>query len=371
MINRLTIKDKRFLLFFTPLFFMKLLNVSGQNKVFIVFSVMSFLFLAINIRNEKFSTRQFHNLMVLLLFSALLSVTCGKIGIFFSALMVLAMKRVDMDKIYTSLLKIGLVTLAIACYLNLDGRETTRYINGEWETMVKRDNILYVSYAAIVSLYLLVNRTSVSIKQIIGISIASYLMFLYSGSRTGLISIVILVFFLLILRINSLKERKLIELGCILTPTFCMIFSLFTAWGYGRYGFLYMLDMMQQGRIGLNNYYFNHYDFTLFGQHIVETANQNAVMYLNLDCAYMDMLLGEGLIFSIFWCVASAAVIKYFYRRNRIVEVAIMMMYAVYGIAETFLPNCFLNMSLFLYGEYFYYGLCPSRIYKKFETHQN
>lgn len=325
---------------------------------------MAFLLLAINIRKGKYSTRQFHNLIALLMFSALLAVTCGKTGIFFSALMVVAMKQVDMDKIYMSLLKIGIVALAFACYINLEGLETTRYINGDWETMTKRSNILYVSYAAIVSLYLLVNRKSVSIKQIVGISITSYLMFLYSGSRTGFLSTAILIFFLLILRIELFRKRKIVEISCILTPAICMIFSLFTAWGYGRYGFLYTFDMMQQGRIYMNNYYLKHYDFTLFGQQIVEHTNDNAIMFLNLDCAYMDMLLGEGLIFYIFWCVASAAVIRYFYRRNRIVEVAIMMMYAVYGIAETFLPNCFLNMSLFLYGEYFYYGLYPSRIYQ-------
>ena len=48
------------------------------------------------------------------------------------------------------------------------------------------------------------------------------------------------------------------------------------------------------------------------------------------------------------------ALIKYMYNNNRMVEVAILVMYAIYGISETFLLNCFLNMSLFLYGEYLY-----------------
>ena len=36
------------------------------------------------------------------------------------------------------------------------------------------------------------------------------------------------------------------------------------------------------------------------------------------------------------------------------VEVSIVVVYAFYGGSETLLPNCFMNISLFLYGEYIY-----------------
>ena len=45
-------------------------------------------------------------------------------------------------------------------------------------------------------------------------------------------------------------------------------------------------------------------------------------------------------------------VIKSMYEQKRMIVVSILLMYAVYGITETFLPNCFLNMSFFIYGQY-------------------
>ena len=52
-----------------------------------------------------------------------------------------------------------------------------------------------------------------------------------------------------------------------------------------------------------------------------------------------------------------------------------MIMYAVYGISETFLPNGFLNTSMFLYAEYFYYfteGTIKSKKGKlKYENEDN
>lgn len=59
-------------------------------------------------------------------------------------------------------------------------------------------------------------------------------------------------------------------------------------------------------------------------------------------------------LFFVLWVFVNKAVIKYMYDNNRMIEVAILIMYSVYGICETFLPNCFLNISWFLYGEYLY-----------------
>lgn len=339
---------------------MKLLNVSGSNVVFVGFSVFSFVLLALNIRDEKYSTKSFHALIALLFFTALLVVTCGKTGLFFSALMIVAMKDVNTEKIYKVLLLIGIIAFIIACFMSKGG-EATRYINGEWASLTKYSNLLFVSYAAVVALYLLTKRNVIRLKHVIGIAIASYAMFLYGGSRTGFLSLTVLVVFLFILRMRLVRNNNLVYWGCILAPTICMLFCLFTAWGYGKYEFLDTLDMMQQGRVSLNSYYFTHYDLTLFGQHLIEQTTNSNKEFLNLDSAYVDMIMGEGLVFSVFWCIVSGAVIRWFYRRKCFVEVAIMMMYTAYGIAETFLPNCFLNMSLFLYGEYFYNGLYPKQ----------
>lgn len=68
---------------------------------------------------------------------------------------------------------------------------------------------------------------------------------------------------------------------------------------YDEYSFLKILDMMLQGRIAQNNAYLDRYDIKLFGQHIYEGAENGD--FWNLDCAYLDMLICEGLIFAVIY----------------------------------------------------------------------
>ena len=113
---------------------------------------------------------------------------------------------------------------------------------------------------------------------------------------------------------------------------------------------LYVVNSMLQGRLELGRRYLNTYSIKLFGQHIFEDFSPDN--FWCLDCAYLDMLLCYGAIFSLIWIVLTKNVLNWLYRENRYIEVATVVAYSVYGISETFLPNGFLNVSIFLYAEY-------------------
>jgi hypothetical protein len=127
--------------------------------------------------------------------------------------------------------------------------------------------------------------------------------------------------------------------------------------------YIQVLDLMLQGRISQQYAYWNRYDITFWGQHIYEGTGTGE--FWNLDNAYMDMIIQEGILFTFLWTISTMIVISYFYKRHRITEVAILVMYVVYGISETFLPNCFLNISLFLYGEVLYDKLDDKSVVQK------
>ena len=352
--KKLTRREFAFLAFFLPLFSLKLLNIASSSWLLAVVAAGSFGLFVCYMQQERYTRSQMRFFAVLLVYSAVLIFTCGKQGAFFSIFMILAMKGIDMDrKVYKICFVVGAIVLLLACYQSRNAQETTRYmINGEWEGIVKRSNILYVSFTAVVSLFLLKNRNTLTKIHIIGIAIAGILMFRYVGSRSGLIIMVLLIVMLIAFRSPRTRQSRLIRYACVASPLMCMAFSIFSGVYYGQYEFLNIIDMALQGRIFQNAQYMNHYDISIFGQHIYEGTDKG--YFWNLDNAYMDMLICEGLIFAVLWVVITGQVINYMYRKKRMVEVAIIVMYAAYGISETFLPNCFLNVSLFLYGEAFY-----------------
>lgn len=356
---RASLNEVGFLIFFLPLFAIKLLNITAESVLLRAMGVICFGCFVIFVLHKKYSKNLFLLLASLLVYTAILVFTCEKQGAFFSVVMIILMKGVNADrKIYRICLIVGLIFLFAVCILNRHGWETSRFINGEWRSIIKRGNIGYISYTAVVCLYLFIKRNSLKFRHIVCIFIISYLMYLYMGSRTGFISVLILLFIITILRHGHIKKWKLARWSCILSPVICFGISWFTAAKYGSSPILIYLDKLVQGRILWGNYYLNRYSVKLFGQPIYESYGSD---FCVLDCAYLDMLICEGAIFLVLWILVNTTVIKYMYDNDRMTEVAILVMYAFYGICETFLPNCFLNMSWFLYGEYLYARINQTR----------
>lgn len=350
----LTKYEKAFLIFFVPLFGLKMMDITAENILLKLVGVACFCSFSLFVYKQKYPPKFFGLFNVLLLYSGILVLTSGKQAAFFSVLMMMLMYKVDMNrKIYKYLFNLGLLFLFIFIVIDsVHVPETTmRYLNGEWIEMTKRNNLLFVSFTAVVSLYLLVHRDNLSNMLILKVFVLSILMFGYVGSRTGLLIMIILVVMLFLLQKKWVYSNKLVRFFCITSPLCCMLFCIYTALAYEENEFLIVIDMLFQGRIYQNNLFMNRYAMMPFGQHIVEGADTGGE-FLNLDCAYMDFLICEGVIFAILWTLITILVIRYFYDQRRLVEVSILVTYAFYGITETFLPNCFLNISLFLYGEY-------------------
>ena len=349
--------EKVFLIYFFPLFGLKLLDITSESFILMMVGFICFLFSLNHIYNSQYGKKVFNIFTILLLYSAILVITSGKQAIFFTVLMLILMFRVNMNRIvYKYLFVYGAIFLLffmLYSYLKGSAEITTRYVNGNWVEMIKRNNLLFVSYMAILCLFLLVHRKNICGLHLMSITILNYIMFVFVGSRTGLIVSLFLSFLLVSFKYNNVRKNFFVKWLCVLSPLYCMLFCIYTGVFYNKHSWLLILDMILQGRICQNSLFMHRYMILPFGQRIVEGSDVGGA-FLNLDCAYIDFLLCEGLIFSIMWIIVSILVIKYFYDRSRMVEVSIIVIYAFYGVTETFLPNCFLNVSLFLYGEWLY-----------------
>lgn len=347
----------RFYIFYIPIFFLKLLNITPSNKWFVLISILCFLFVIFSFYKEKMEKRKVIILTVLAFYSGLLVLTCGKKGPFFAAIIILALYGIENKRnIYKVLFWIGIIAVLVSCYLERNGAYGMRYINGEWASIYKRSNILYISFIAVICLYLFLQKNnSIRIRQIVILGIIGFAMFKYSGSRTGAVIMTLLLFLLFSFRFRLVQNNKIVKHLCILSPLLMLIVSCILVVGYGKHPIFTIVDNLIQGRLRLGCIYFDRYDISILGQHLYQSSSTTD--FLNLDCAYYYMLLGYGLIYTILWIVSSCKLIKYLYMQKRYTEVSIMVMYSVYGLSETFLPNGFLNMSIFLYAEYLYYIL--------------
>lgn len=350
--TRISYRELRFLVYFLPIFALKLMNITAENKELILVSIVCFSVQIVGFIYEKMPKRSVILLVVAVMFTATLVITCGKQGAFFSVIMILGLYKVNPSRIvYKICLWIGIFFVSVSAYIERNGSESMRYVSGRWTSVYKRSNILFISFFAVLCLYLYLQKEKkVSVLKLSIIWIIGYGMYRYSGSRTGLLVLNVLIIMLFLLRNKKISNSRSVQFLCVNSPIIGFLLSYLMAFFYGKNQFLYVVNNMLQGRLELGHRYLNTYSIKLFGQHIFE--NFSSDNFWCLDCAYLDMLLCYGAIFTLIWVILTKNVLKWLYRENRYIEVATIVAYSMYGISETFLPNGFLNVSIFLYAEY-------------------
>lgn len=350
---RLSTGEKNFLLFFIPLFILKILDFSAESLVLKATSVILILITGISLFIRGFTRREVGVYIPILIFCLVITIFSGKAGIFTTAFFFALLKNIPSYKnIYKISLIVGVITLVILVSTFGQVQTTSRYINGEWSDITKRNNIYFVGYTALVSLYLLLHSKNIKWKHIASLLVVDVIMYQLIGSRTGFIANIFLLLFIVIFKFKIVIRQKVVLWLCYSVPILCLAFSLYSTITYDTDIRMQTLDMYLQGRINLQNIYWNKYPLTILGQKIYEGTQGG--WFMNLDNAYMDMVIHEGILFTIAWMYFTLKMIHYYYKNGRMVEVAVILMYATYGIGETFLPNCFLNISLFLYAKYLY-----------------
>ena len=245
---------------------------------------------------------------------------------------------------------IGIIGILICLYLTKNTRTAIRYIDGAWVSMTKRSNIAFISFFSVMNLYLITYKDTKN-KTLIVLALLSYLIYKYTGCRTGIVCAIVLIGLLFMLRSNRIAKMKIVKIGLISSPALCMLISIVMVYAFDSgEKWAILLNHMLQGRLKQGSMFMSVYEPKLFGQELIENfSNSN---FFVLDSAYLDMLLCYGILFSVIWVVMSTLVINWLYKKQDYIGVAVIVSFAIFGISETFLSNCFLNSSLFLYGEY-------------------
>ena len=343
-------RDAFFLTFFTPLFFTKLLMFDVSSYILKAVAVSCFLIFIIQITVDKEYRKR--ELVVWIIFGSFLSllvITCGKEGALFSLIAIVSMRKTNRIKNRYILFHVGIIGVIFCLYMARDSHEVLRYM-GIWTRIVKRSNTAFISFFAVENLYLMsFGKNSIGI--IILLSIVSFTIYRYTGCRTGIVCVAILLFLMFLYQYNWFKRNRFIKLLVYLTPVTCFALSIFMVLSYDKGNEIAILiNDLLQGRLRQGSLFMAAYRPKLFGQKLAE--NFSSLNFFVLDSSYLDMYLCYGLLFTVLWLSLSTKVIMWLYSKENYIGISIVVSYAFFGISETFLPNCFLNPSILFYGDY-------------------
>lgn len=362
--NNITFRKSIFyyFVFFNLLALAKGIGLDSTDITFIFISILSVIFLVIHILYVKFTIKQITYIALFILLGAIITLFSKKTTIFISIIAIIFAKDIPYERLFKSVFIVRSIAFIFMIVLGVSGiiDSSNSFRIGDNGEVIKRyslgfvhPNITYLNFYIIILLFIYIYYKRINIVHCSWIFLLSLILFKLTDSRTGLLSVLLSLLIVWILKSNLVK-KKIVKKLIVLTPLFCNVFSILTAYYYSpNNNVIEGLNNILTGRIGLANRFLNNYKITLFGQKIVEGSNLNGA-YLRIDNGYISLLLAYGIIISLIYIVLQTIILRKFISEKRYKEILLILSFAIYGITEVYIYNIFVNISLIFLSEILY-----------------
>lgn len=362
--NYITIQELAYLLSFLILFGARAIGLYEGQFLYNVALVLGLLTWGIKILMTENTLLEYLMISFLILLTLIVYRNTGEKGLLLYFTMMLGMKNVSVKRVFkcgTCILMFSYTILVITSLLGFRSEFMYLQARGSMGVVFRHalgyphPNTLHTTYVVLIALILyLVGRQSwkkLFLISTILFSISCYI-YLYSGSRTGLLTtgIYLAVNFLFQVRkeISSLEKRMLY----LLYPL-CLIFSIIGP--ITIKGNLYeIINKILNNRWNLSVYYLLNEPVTLLGTHFKETAGIHEM----IDSSFLYSFLQLG--------IAAFCIITFLYmssihmciKNDMNTELALIVSFCIMGISDPFLFNlsyknlCFLFIGKMIYDHW-------------------
>jgi hypothetical protein len=311
------------------------------NPIVLCFILISMISGKISLKNKIYLFLGF----VLIILSVIQNTFANKTAIVFNFLFVIALYKKNFRFIlmvlfytYASMLvlfyclsKTNLIENTIM-YRVTDVEMFERYALG-----MIHPNIFYLYYFICICLFICLNRKLNLFGRFL-ILVLSYYVYTLTDTRAGFIVTILL------LAVDFLFEKLDLQKNKILKVILINLFSILTFGAFFVTKFLNrgqqvfdVFDSLMSHRLLMMQNFYETYGIKLFGNFVTYKTIENGVVNnpdLILDNTYMYLLVDMGLIFTIFVCIIYYKLIKNLIDLNLKKEVAILVIYMIYGFSD-------------------------------------
>ena len=210
-------------------------------------------------------------------------------------------------------------------------------------------NMCSAYYTLLMIQYIYMKFDSIKAKTIGILAIGGFIVYYFTKSTTGLITVVVALIIVIALKYLPLKKMntKAISLGLILG------IIIFTAIPIIYDSKFLVIDTLMTGRLHQANFYFEKYGISLLGNNV--NADLNSIYTDNiLDMGYAKMLINNGIIY--YFCVVIGYVVSMIkackYEKRDLI--ALMSYFIVYMFTENVATYIFMNVTMLLFSGFIY-----------------
>lgn len=328
--------------------FFKGMGFNSDNKIYLItITIIFILAFSSKISKDKFTFKELGYLFSLVLIGIINYIVNDSSVILLTSLTLMLLKNMDINRC----LKVILISRALGC-LTLVLDVITGIIKQQevimWRVnqfVVRRTinniapNELQLNLVIIILLIIYLYRDKLNILEYVCMAIINYLLYRYTLSRTGMVIgmlAMIIGYSLTYLPIT----RKWIMFLARYSYIFLCLFSLGIAKIYND-GSLEKLDVLFNGRLSYMHALVSEYRVPFFGM------NKNYFTNINIDNGFISLLYagGAAAFFIISYLIISES--NNLYKEKNYYSLMIILLISIYSLSESFLPNIFVNISLF------------------------
>lgn len=369
-------KELSYDLFFTLMIFAKGIGLDSGDRIYYILSGAACLCVGCKLILTKYKIHEAAAMVLLCAIAFAAYRNSGRMGIVLSVLAIIGLKDMNVKRLFklgAAVYGCSFAFTVIAAKIGLIGNPLAVHEKGgtefiRWGMGYSTGNVFHISYFMLAVLLCYTWGKRYDWKRLLGLMTGNLLVYLYSLSYTG---IVVTAFYLL-LNLYAVKRKRLSiaeKIICQLPLPLCLLFS-FGAPFLLQYPVVQKLDGILQARLTFSAYYLQNQPITLWGTRMKDVPN----FWVIMDNGYVYFLMTFGAAAFVLFCAGYAALIgrysgvgKCFGMRRkgkeevrkkeqeeRMMELAIIFSFLLYGIMEQFISNAFMNFSLLFMGEVLY-----------------
>lgn len=331
---------------------MSTLGYSAGDFVYFALVVIGAVFVGLRLFSLRFDGRVLAMALGLVGVSVVAYIVSRRFTLLLTTMLIISGKDIDIRKVigtFFSAKLVGLLLMGVFVALGVFEVEHFQYWKSAVGGFIERiringsgTNVLHLSYITCMVLWFYLRRGKVSFFFYLMAAFLNLVVYYFlTKSLMGfLVGSGCLCLFLLVQHVNSFRH-VFVSLSRWLIPLL-VIFSFVTALLYGRSDFVDQLNSLFQGRIRYNSYFLNSYPFSLFGRGMLTDEG-------NFDNSFVFVWVAYGFVVFLVLYGLMQITIKRLAERDEWVSLAVISVFLVAGLSESFYPAAAVNPSLFFF----------------------
>ena len=321
-------------------------------------AAIAVLFIVMKILLENHIVKEYIFMGLIIVLMAICYIKSGVLTIILTPLFIFGAKNINLRKIFTFNLWIRIISFIMIIASSLIGiRENHIFyiyrMTGDnalrWSLGFEHPNQLHMHFFIIIILIIYLLYDNFKISYAIIIMLVNYILYKYSVSRTGFLSVFIILILTFIFKEFTRRKISISKVTAWVIPL-ATLFSLFSSMHFSNNSkIMVIINNLLQGRISNANYYWRLNGVSLLGQKLISNTTD-----LILDNSYVILWLNFGLIILIIFNILYVFTCYQLIKDNNYAALLMIISFGLYGVTEGFLSNIFLNLSLIYFSILFY-----------------